>query len=250
MPNIVDGLQAAILSEQCAFTYVNRRFANRTETIITAIMSNQLTPDLLIRAYSVGLFPMAESHDDPTLYWIDPEWRGVLPLDGFHVPRSLRKAVRKVTFKVHVNKAFPDVIRACAEPTDSRDDTWINDNILDAYCALHKMGCAHSIEAWLDGKLVGGLYGVSLGQAFFGESMFSRERDASKIALCHLVARLTFAGFRLLDTQFVTKHLERFGAKEVPRSDYRTLLSEALNYDAGFFAHYEEGEISRYLLQA
>jgi len=228
MPKIADGPKAAILSDPCAFTYVNRRLANRTETIITAIMSNQLTPDLLIRAYSVGLFPMAESHDDPTLYWIDPEWRGVLPLDGFHVPRSLRKAVRKGTFKVHVNKAFPDVIRACAEPTANRDDTWINDNILDAYCALHKMGCAHSIEAWLDGRLVGGLYGVSLGQAFFGESMFSRATNASKVALVHLVALLRQGGYTLLDTQFVNDHLKQFGVVEIPRERYRSDLARAL----------------------
>jgi len=209
-------------------SYVNNHQKNRIKAIITAIMSNQLTPDLLIRAYSVGLFPMAESHDDPTLYWIDPEWRGVLPLDGFHVPRSLRKAVRKGTYKIHVDRAFPDVIRACAEPTDTRDDTWINSNILDAYCALHKMGCAHSIEAWKDGELVGGLYGVSLGKAFFGESMFSRATNASKVALVHLVALMRQGGYSLLDTQFVNDHLKQFGVEEIPRERYRNELAKAL----------------------
>lgn len=201
---------------------------NGTEHIITAIMSNQLTPDLLIRAYSVGLFPMAESHDDPTLYWIDPEWRGIIPLDGFHVPRSLRKVVRKGTFKIHVDRAFPDVISACAEQTDDRDDTWINDNIRDAYCALHKMGCAHSIETWKDGELVGGLYGVSLGRAFFGESMFSRMPNASKVALVHLVALMRQGGYTLLDTQFVNDHLKQFGVQEIPRERYRNELAKAL----------------------
>ncbi|MFH1804043.1 MAG: leucyl/phenylalanyl-tRNA--protein transferase [Pseudomonadota bacterium] len=191
-------------------------------------MSSQLTPDLLIRAYSVGLFPMAESHDDPTLYWIDPEWRGVLPLDGFHVPRSLRKAVRHGGFRIHVNTAFRDVIEACATPTGNRAETWINPGIRDAYCALHDMGCAHSVEAWLDGELVGGLYGVSLGQVFFGESMFSRATNASKVALVHLVALLRQGGFTLLDTQFVNDHLKQFGVIEISREKYRTQLARAL----------------------
>ena len=216
------------MSGRCDTTYVQCRQIDRTEKIITAIMSNQLTPDLLIRAYSVGLFPMAESHDDPTLYWIDPEWRGILPLDDFHVPRSLRKAVRKGGFTIHVDKAFADVIHACAEQTDDRDDTWINDNIQEAYCALHKMGCAHSIEAWRDGKLVGGLYGVSLGKAFFGESMFSRATNASKVALVHLVALMRQGGYSLLDTQFVNDHLKQFGVLEIPRERYRNELAKAL----------------------
>jgi leucyl/phenylalanyl-tRNA--protein transferase len=192
-------------------------------------MSNQLTPELLIRAYSVGLFPMAESHDDPTLYWIDPEMRGVLPLDGFHVPRSLRKVVRHGEFDIRVDKAFARVIDACATPTDKRDDTWINPGIRQAYCALHDMGCAHSVEAWLNGELVGGLYGVSLGQAFFGESMFSRATNASKVALVHLVTLLRQGGFRLLDTQFVNDHLKQFGVVEIPRDQYREQLARALH---------------------
>ena len=209
-----------------------------------------LTPDMLLRAYAIGVFPMAEDRDDPDLFWIDPRIRGVIPLDGFHVPKRLAKTLRSNRYRVTSDRDFEGVMDGCAEASDRRPRTWINDKILTLYTALHRMDHAHSVEVWDGDRLIGGLYGVTLGSAYFGESMFSRERDASKIALCHLVARLTFAGFRLLDTQFVTKHLERFGAKEVPRSDYRTLLSEALNYDAGFFAHYEEGEISRYLLQA
>jgi leucyl/phenylalanyl-tRNA--protein transferase len=209
-----------------------------------------LTPDMLLRAYAIGVFPMAEDRDDPDLFWIDPRIRGVIPLDGFHVPKRLAKTLRSNRYRVTFDQDFEGVMDGCAEASDRRPRTWINDKILTLYTALHRMDHAHSVEVWDGERLIGGLYGVTLGSAYFGESMFSRERDASKIALCHLVARLTFAGFRLLDTQFVTKHLERFGAKEVPRSDYRTLLSEALNYDAGFFAHYEEGEISRYLEQA
>jgi leucyl/phenylalanyl-tRNA---protein transferase len=208
-----------------------------------------LTPDMLLRAYAIGVFPMAEDRDDPDLFWIDPRIRGVIPLDGFHVPKRLAKTLRSNRYRVTFDQDFEGVMDGCAEASDRRPRTWINDKILTLYTALHRMDHAHSVEVWDGDRLIGGLYGVTLGSAYFGESMFSRERDASKIALCHLVARLTFAGFRLLDTQFVTKHLERFGAKEVPRSDYRTLLSDALNYDASFFAHYEESEISRYLQQ-
>jgi len=191
-------------------------------------MSNHLTPELLIRAYSVGLFPMAESHDDPTLYWIDPEWRGVIPLDGFHVPRSLRKVVRRGDFTIRVDANFSGTIAACAATTDTREETWINASIREAYCHLHEMGCAHSIEAWKDGELVGGLYGVSLGQAFFGESMFSRATNASKVALVHLVALMRQGGYQLLDTQFVNDHLKQFGVVEISREKYRTKLANAL----------------------
>ncbi|MEQ5777828.1 leucyl/phenylalanyl-tRNA--protein transferase [Thalassospira sp. NFXS8] len=191
-------------------------------------MSNQLTPELLIRAYSVGLFPMAESHDDPTLYWIDPEWRGVIPLGEFHVPRSLRKAVRRREFDIKVDSNFAATIAACATTTDTREETWINASIREAYCHLHEMGCAHSIEAWKDGELVGGLYGVSLGQAFFGESMFSRATNASKVALVHLVALMRQGGYQLLDTQFVNDHLKQFGVVEISREKYRTKLANAL----------------------
>ncbi len=188
-----------------------------------------LTAEVLLRAYSVGLFPMAERRDDPTLYWIDPEKRGILPLDGFHIPRRLRKVVRAETFEVRCDTAFDAVIEACAEPGPGRDESWINAGIIALYCELHRMGRAHSVECWRDGALVGGLYGVSLGAAFFGESMFSRASGASKVALVHLLARLRAGGFTLLDVQFVTPHLARFGAVEIHRAGYRQMLADALD---------------------
>ncbi|NMM44325.1 leucyl/phenylalanyl-tRNA--protein transferase [Rhodospirillaceae bacterium KN72] len=206
-----------------------------------------LTPDMLLRAYAIGVFPMAEDRDDPDLFWIDPRMRGVIPLDGFHIPKRLRKTLRSNRYRVTFDRDFEGVMDGCAEATDRRPRTWINDKILTLYTALFRMNHAHSVEVWDNGRLIGGLYGVTLGGAYFGESMFSRERDASKIALCHLVARLTFAGYRLLDTQFVTKHLQNFGAQEVPRSDYRARLSEALNHDVDFFTSYSDGEMLRYL---
>ena len=206
-----------------------------------------LTPDMLLRAYAIGVFPMAEDRDDPDLFWIDPRMRGVIPLDGFHIPKRLRKTLRSNRYRVTFDRDFEGVMDGCAEATDRRPRTWINDKILTLYTALFRMNHAHSVEVWDNGRLIGGLYGVTLGGAYFGESMFSRERDASKIALCHLVARLTFAGYRLLDTQFVTKHLQNFGALEVPRSDYRARLSEALNHDVDFFASYSDSEMLRYL---
>jgi leucyl/phenylalanyl-tRNA--protein transferase len=202
---------------------------------------------MLLRAYAIGVFPMAEDRDDPDLFWIDPRIRGVIPLDGFHIPKRLRKTLKSNRFRVTFDRDFEGVMDGCAEATDRRPRTWINDKILTLYTALHRMDHAHSVEVWDGERLVGGLYGVTLGGAFFGESMFSRERDASKTALCHLVARLTFAGYHLLDTQFVTKHLERFGAKEVPRSDYRAMLSDALNHQSDFYRAYREGEMVRYL---
>lgn len=206
-----------------------------------------LTPDMLLRAYAIGVFPMAEDRDDPDLFWIDPRIRGVIPLDGFHIPRRLVKTIRSNRYRVTFDRDFEAVMDGCAESTDRRPRTWINDKILTLYTALYRMNHAHSVEVWEGARLVGGLYGVTLGSAFFGESMFSRERDASKIALCHLVARLIFAGYRLLDTQFVTQHLERFGAKEVPRSDYRAMLAEALQDDAEFLKDYRPDEMRRYL---
>lgn len=193
-----------------------------------------LTPDILLRAYAAGIFPMAESRQDDELFWVDPEWRGIMPLDGLHVPKSLRKTLKKGTFTVRADQAFEQVIRACAEPTPSRPDSWINDEIVRLYSDLHQMGRAHSIECWRSGRLVGGLYGISLGTAFFGESMFTRETDASKVALCHLVARLRHGGYTLLDTQFLTAHLARFGAIEIPREEYHQRLSEALQQTAQF----------------
>jgi leucyl/phenylalanyl-tRNA--protein transferase len=195
----------------------------------------ELTPDILLRTYAAGIFPMAESADDPTLFWVDPDRRGVLPLDGFHVSRKLQRTLRSDTFDVRVDTAFADVIRECGAIRAGRLTTWINSEIVRLYIGLHRMGHAHSIETWHDGRLVGGLYGVALGGAFFGESMFSRMEDASKVALCHLVARLRRGGFRLLDTQFVTKHLTQFGAHEVERAEFRTMLAHALEINAEFY---------------
>jgi leucyl/phenylalanyl-tRNA--protein transferase len=187
-----------------------------------------LTPEILLRAYAQGLFPMAERRDDPTLYWVSPERRGVIPLDHFHVPRRLARTVRSNRFRVSSDEAFGPVMDGCATPAPGRDQTWINDEIFRLYLALHAGGHAHSVECWQDGRLVGGLYGVVLGAAFFGESMFSRERDASKVALVHLVEGLRRGGFVLLDTQFLTRHLAGFGAYEIPRSDYLVLLHQAI----------------------
>ncbi|MGO1120925.1 leucyl/phenylalanyl-tRNA--protein transferase [Rhodovibrionaceae bacterium A322] len=193
----------------------------------------KLTPDLLLRAYALGIFPMAESREETEIHWIDPELRGILPLDQFHVPRKLRKTLRQAPFRVTCNQAFADVIRLCAETTADRQETWINDTIETLYGELNGMGFAHSVECWQndeDGRptLVGGLYGVSLGAAFFGESMFSRATNASKVALVHLVLRLRKSGFLLLDTQFTTPHLRQFGVIDVPRDHYKALLSRAL----------------------
>ncbi len=195
---------------------------------------DEITPELLLRAYAVGLFPMAESRDDPILFWVDPHFRGVLPLDGFYVPRSLRKVLRQGRFEVRCDGAYREVMENCAQSTPDRPNTWINSEILDLYVSLFDMGYAHSIECWFDGELVGGLYGVALGGAFFGESMFTRANDASKVALAHLVARLRLGGFSLLDTQFLTDHLARFGALEVPRADYKQMLQAALRRQAHF----------------
>ncbi len=192
----------------------------------------EITPEVLLRAYAVGIFPMAENADDPTLFWVEPERRGIIPLEGFHVPSRLARTVRSGEFTVTANRAFDEVMMRCASPAPDRRETWINGRIRTLYGALHRMGHGHSIEAWQDGKLVGGLYGVSLGAAFFGESMFHESRDASKVALVHLVARLMRSGFRLLDTQYVTDHLKTFGAIEVPRKRYRTMLDEATARDA------------------
>jgi leucyl/phenylalanyl-tRNA--protein transferase len=188
----------------------------------------EITPELLLRAYSIGLFPMADSADDPELFWVEPDIRGVIPLDGFHISRSLAKTVRKKPFDVRFDTAFGAVMAACAEAAPDRPSTWINGKIRSLYGTLHRMGHAHSVEAWEGDELVGGLYGVSLGAAFFGESMFSRRSDASKICLVHLVERLKARGFRLLDTQFTTEHLKTFGAIDVPKVEYEDMLANAL----------------------
>lgn len=195
-----------------------------------------LTPGLLLRAYAAGVFPMAEHQDDTELFWVDPERRGILPLDKFHVPRRLKKTLRQHPFEMRVDTAFEDVMEACATPAPGRETTWINASIRQGYSMLNQLGHAHSVEAWRDGNLVGGLYGVRLAGAFFGESMFSRTTDASKAALVHLVERLNHGGFRLLDTQFLTDHLARFGAVEVSRAAYHRVLKEALNVEADFYS--------------
>ena len=204
----------------------------------------RLTPEILVRAYAAGIFPMAESTDDPELFWVDPRRRGILPLDAFHVPRRLRRVVRRQIFEIRCDSAFEDVVRGCAEASEKRPNTWINDEIVRLYAALFAHGAAHSVECWRDGRLVGGLYGVSLGAAFFGESMFSAETDASKVALVHLVARLRLCGFRLLDTQFLTPHLARFGGIEISRKHYHRLLAEALTYRAVFSSALPEGAVA------
>ncbi|MCV9997375.1 leucyl/phenylalanyl-tRNA--protein transferase [Pararhizobium sp. YC-54] len=187
-----------------------------------------ITPDLLLRAYSIGLFPMADSADDPELFWVEPELRGIIPLDNFHISKSLAKAVRRAPFDIRYDTAFEQVMEGCAAPAPDRPTTWINAKIRSLYATLHRMGHAHCVEAWEGDELVGGLYGVSLGSAFFGESMFSRRTDASKICLVHLVERLRKQGFVLLDTQFTTEHLKNFGAIDVPKSRYEKMLARAI----------------------
>lgn len=192
----------------------------------------RITPELLLRAYAEGVFPMAERRDSHELYWVSPERRGIIPLDTFHIPRRLARTVRSDRFTVTSDFCFVEVMRACAEPAPDRKQTWINNEILHLYTALHASGHAHSIECWRDGQLAGGLYGVSLGAAFFGESMFSHERDASKVALVHLAAKLIDGGYELLDAQFITSHLAQFGTIEISRAEYLARLDSALAREA------------------
>jgi leucyl/phenylalanyl-tRNA--protein transferase len=194
----------------------------------------RLTPEILLAAYAAGIFPMAESADDPELFWVEPRRRGILPLDAFHVARRLRRVVRQRIFEIRCDSAFKEVVLGCAEASEKRPNTWINDEIVRLYTALFTRDAAHSVECWRDGALAGGLYGVSIGAVFFGESMFSRESEASKVALVHLVARLRLGGYRLLDTQFLTPHLANFGGVEISRAHYRRLLAEALSYRSAF----------------
>src|ERR1700687_3724274 len=198
------------------------------------MMAIRLTPDILIEAYAAGIFPMAESADDRELFWVDPNRRGILPLEAFHVPRRLKRVLRRGSFVVRADTAFAAVIQGCGQASETRPATWINDEIVRLYSALFERGAAHSVECWHEGELVGGLYGVSLGAAFFGESMFSRVTDASKVALVDLVLRLRRGGYRLLDTQFLTPHLAQFGGIEISRARYHRLLAEALRYRAAF----------------
>jgi leucyl/phenylalanyl-tRNA--protein transferase len=195
---------------------------------------SELRPDTLLCAYSVGIFPMANDRHDREIFWVEPRRRGILPLDDFHVPKSLKKVLKRGTYDVTVDRDFEGVIRACAEPTPARPRTWLNDDLIEAYCDLHAAGHAHSVEAWEGDDLAGGLYGVSMGAAFFGESMFSRRPDASKVALVRLVERLTGGGFILLDSQFMTDHLRQFGGIEIDRGLYRRLLRQALLANARF----------------
>jgi leucyl/phenylalanyl-tRNA--protein transferase len=206
-----------------------------------------LKPELLLRAYAVGIFPMAESRNDREIHWIDPDYRGVLPLDDIHVPRKLRQVLRRGAFELRCDTAFAEVIRGCASPAPGRRDTWISPTIEKLYCDLHEMGFAHSVECWRDSVLVGGLYGVSLGGAFFGESMFSRTANASKVALVHLVARLVKGGYSLLDTQFETPHLRQFGVVEIRREDYRIRLQTAVRETAQFPSELTEAELEAFL---
>ncbi|MBX6426313.1 MAG: leucyl/phenylalanyl-tRNA--protein transferase [Variibacter sp.] len=204
--------------------------ASREDAVI------EITPEVLLKAYACGIFPMAENASDPALYWVEPERRGIIPLEAFHVPGRLARTVRSDRFTVVCNRDFDAVIDGCAQPRAQTDRTWINARIRRLYGALFARGHCHTVEVYAGDALVGGLYGVSLGGAFFGESMFHRARDASKVALVHLVARLRAGGFRLLDTQFVTPHLQTFGAIEVSRSRYHKLLEAALAVRANFTA--------------
>jgi len=197
-------------------------------------MSDTITPQILLRAYAAGIFPMAEDSTDNSLYWVEPEERGILPLNKFHIPRSLAKKVRRADFEIRVDSAFADVMACCAAQTNNRPSTWINSRIISLYKQLHKMGCGHCVECWQNDKLVGGLYGIRIGGAFFGESMFSLQTDASKVALVHLVARLKAGGFVLLDAQFSNEHLTQFGLATVSRDDYQLMLEPALEADARF----------------
>jgi leucyl/phenylalanyl-tRNA--protein transferase len=196
-----------------------------------------LDPDLLLRAYSIGVFPMSDSRDAADVFWVEPRRRAILPIEGFRMSRSLRKTIRSGSFRVTADAAFEEVVRSCAE----REETWINAQIEESFAELHRLGHAHSIECWQDERLVGGLYGVKLGAVFFGESMFSVERDASKVALAWLVARLKVGGFRLLDCQFMTEHLRSLGAIEITQPDYVALLSAALSPSSGAVLAGERG---------
>lgn len=195
-----------------------------------------LRPDLLLHTYRLGLFPMADPDQGGEVYWMDPDPRGIIPLDAFHVPKNLRKLVRRAPFEITVDRDFEVVMRACAEPTPGRESTWISEEFVEVYTALHRRGAAHAVECRQEGRLVGGLYGVAIGGAFFGESMFSRVTDASKVALVALVACLRRGGFTLLDTQFVTPHLEQFGAVAIPQAIYKQRLAAALAVEADWEA--------------
>lgn len=201
----------------------------------------ELTPELILRAYRAGIFPMSESEDDPDIFWVSPQMRGIIPLDGFKVSKSLRKTLRKHPFTVVADKSFSSVIEACATSGSDRESTWINQTIRDLYGELFSMGYCHTVEVYDGDTLIGGLYGLAIGGVFFGESMFHRRADASKIALAHLVERLSAGGYTLLDTQFITDHLASLGAIEIPRANYEARLSAALDIEADFYAWNNKG---------
>jgi leucyl/phenylalanyl-tRNA--protein transferase len=203
----------------------------------------EITADLLLKAYAYGVFPMAKSRGDEKVFWVQPKQRGVIPLNDFHVSKSLRKTLRQGKFRVTVDQAFDAVLNMCAEPMPGREETWINDKIVELFVDLHHAGLAHSVETWRGNELVGGLYGLAMGAAFFGESMFSRTEDASKVALCHLVAILKHGDFMLLDTQFITDHLKRFGAIEIPQKEYLVQLSSALSQYGVFSGPLSQGDL-------
>ena len=195
-----------------------------------AAIIDQIEAEDLLSAYRAGIFPMSEAADDPEIFWMDPQMRGIIPLDGFHIPSSLKKALKKDPYKITINQAFREVIESCAAHTPVRGETWINAQIRDWFIELHDKGHAHSVECWdANGALAGGLYGMAINGAFFGESMFSRMTDASKVALVHLVDRLNARGFKLLDCQFVNPHLVQFGCVEIEREEYHSLLGVALS---------------------
>lgn len=194
----------------------------------------EITPQILLRAYCNGIFPMSNAADDPKIFWVEPQMRGILPLNAFHVPRSLAKTYRRQPYHLRINTDFRGVIDGCAAISNTRKSTWINPVIRNLFCELHSMGYAHSVEAWREDNLVGGLYGLAIGGAFFGESMFTRSRDASKLCLVHLVNILNQQGFCLLDTQFTNTHLEQFGIQEVPKAHYLALLDKALDINPAF----------------
>ncbi len=196
---------------------------------------DSITPNLLLQAYASGVFPMAEGRDDDELFWVDPDARGIIPLDRFHVPKSLAKLVRQEKFDVKIDTAFRDVVCACSTPARGRETTWISERIEELYTNLFSRGFAHSVECWLEGELVGGLYGVSLAGAFFGESMFHTKTNASKVALVYLVGRLKAGDYTLLDTQFITTHLQQFGTQEISRLDYHQRLEKALAHTTANF---------------
>jgi leucyl/phenylalanyl-tRNA--protein transferase len=209
-----------------------------------------ITPELLVRAYAAGFFPMAERRRDPHIFWVSPEERGIIPLDGFHVPRRLARTVRSDRFEVRTDTSFAAVMAACAASARGRQETWINDELTRLYCQLHDAGYAHCVECWHEDQLVGGLYGMQLGAVFFGESMFSRERDASKVSLVHLVARLLRGGFTLLDAQFLTDHLAQFGAIALPRREYLERLEAAIAQTAEFYCPEPSGSSGSFSLAA